>query len=173
MWHCSLICTPHRAAVEGMSANCDCSNQIMEARKQCQAQAQSQCQQQETQAQEDPSTAVALKPQPHTKDPNEIVVLMWDNTWGNPFYWGDGQARDILSPPPFSVSFHSDLSFSLSLFFHSKQVIEKPNYAGFQIVKPKCPVSCTFTRDRTKVTIADALLFDVCWYGTDSEWLER
>ncbi len=80
---------------------------------------------------------------PHEKDKDEIVVVMWDNTLGTPFYWGDGP------------------------------IAKAPNYAGFDIVKEECPVKCTFSKDRSMVTVADALLFDVCWYGVDPEWRER
>jgi hypothetical protein len=36
---------------------------------------------------------------PHSKDKDEVVVVMWDNSWGNPFYWGAGDVR----PPPSRV----------------------------------------------------------------------
>eukprot|EP01087_Luapelamoeba_hula_P021806 TRINITY_DN7684_c0_g1_i1.p2 TRINITY_DN7684_c0_g1~~TRINITY_DN7684_c0_g1_i1.p2 ORF type:complete len:143 (-),score=29.75 TRINITY_DN7684_c0_g1_i1:306-734(-) len=31
-----------------------------------------------------------LQQPPFQKGADEIVVLMWDNQWGNPFYWGHG-----------------------------------------------------------------------------------
>jgi hypothetical protein len=92
------------------------------------------------------SSAVALSQPPPAqpeKAEDEVVVLLWDNPWGMPFYWGDGP------------------------------VVGKPNYAGFEIQKEKCAKPCRIVRDRALVTIADALLFDACYYGTDTEWMER
>jgi hypothetical protein len=30
---------------------------------------------------------------PHTKGQDEVVVVLWDNSWGNPYYWGAGDVR--------------------------------------------------------------------------------
>jgi hypothetical protein len=54
---------------------------------------------------------------------------------GTPFGWGDGD------------------------------VVQVPNYGGFVYNKPKCPVNCVLSTDRSKLPIADAVLFDVCRTG--------
>ncbi|KAL6056664.1 Fucosyltransferase, variant 2 [Balamuthia mandrillaris] len=79
----------------------------------------------------------------HVKEENEIVAVLWDSQWGNPFYWGAGD------------------------------VVPMPNYAGYVIQKTQCPIRCTFTIERSMITIADVVLFDPCMWGTDSEWKER
>jgi Glycosyltransferase family 10 (fucosyltransferase) C-term/Concanavalin A-like lectin/glucanases superfamily len=40
-----------------------------------------------------------------------------------------------------------------------------PNYAGYRIEKPKCPVECEWTADKRRWADADALVFDVCLTG--------
>lgn len=54
---------------------------------------------------------------------------------GTPFGWGDGE------------------------------VVPTPNYGGFTYIKGKCPVTCDWTTDRSKLAIADSVLFDPCLTG--------
>jgi Glycosyltransferase family 10 (fucosyltransferase) C-term/Concanavalin A-like lectin/glucanases superfamily len=65
----------------------------------------------------------------------KVKVLLWDDVYGTPFYWGQGQR------------------------------IEEPNYGGYTIAKEQCSVECEWTRDKRSVMDADVVMFDPCASG--------
>lgn len=69
---------------------------------------------------------------------SSVVVLLWDNSGGTPFYWGEPRRT-------------------------------RPNYGGFDIELPPCPVKCEVMRSRARLAEADAVLFDPCYSGP-SQW---
>eukprot|EP01104_Vermistella_antarctica_P004248 TRINITY_DN1473_c0_g1_i3.p1 TRINITY_DN1473_c0_g1~~TRINITY_DN1473_c0_g1_i3.p1 ORF type:complete len:226 (+),score=28.79 TRINITY_DN1473_c0_g1_i3:281-958(+) len=102
--------------------------------------------QQERHAQSIHSTA-AIPSQPTTIiDPAEYpcVLLFWFNTYV-PFYW--------------------DIAPGVT--------VDLPNYFGHKFTKVDCPSKCLFTTDTSLLHVADALVFDPTWHGTDEEWKRK
>lgn len=45
-----------------------------------------------------------------------------------------------------------------------------PNYVGFDVVKPSCPVNCRFTSDKSQVLSADAIIFELQAFGKENAY---